>query len=308
MVPPTHVGFTAGAIADERHEAALCIDNSVEALSCFRANTGVPRTLCVTLPQKIDWPEGDLHVHFSPPCTAFSRARCGSSTQAQLEAGVLHLKWSLETILAHNFTSYSLETVSVPRTRAVLDSICAAYPSRIAYHAFECADFGVPQLRKRIVAGRPEMIERLKAFPVNTRVSVSSAFGGEPAAQYIKNTTVSRGSGLSRCVRTVQEPAFTVCGSRSLSWCDANGKTVRVMKPFELAVLQSLPSSWVLPKGTRAATLATGNCVPPLLAKAIMKAAMGESPAPPPRKRSREDDDRLDRLERRVSDLESKLL
>ena len=130
----------------------------------------------------------------------------------------------------------------VPATRVVLDEMVSKNPSRLAYHTFEVADFGVPQIRKRVIAGRPEMIARLKAMPVHDRVSVADAFGDKLASDYFKNTTLSRDSGLSRCVRTVREPAFTICGSRSLSWCDKQGKTVRVMRPWELAILQSLPA------------------------------------------------------------------
>ena len=86
-----------------------------------------------------------------------------------------------------------------------------------------------------------------------------------------------------------------------------DGSSDEAVGAGHLAVASSA-AEWVLPKGTRAATLAVGNCVPPRLSQAIMKAAMGESPAPPPRKRQRsEGDDRLDQMERRLSDVEARL-
>ena len=81
------------------------------------------------------------------------------------------------------------------------------------------------------------------------------------------------------------------------------------MKASELARLQSLPDGWVLPKRSRAAVLAVGNCVPSLLAAAILRAASGDDPlpvAPDGRKRGRSDD-AFDDLERRVAALESRM-
>ena len=145
------------------------------------------------------------------------------------------------------------------------------------------------------------------------RSSVASAFGGEPPAPFFKNTTVSRETGTARCIRSCQDTAFTICGTRSLSFCDAIGNTIRVMKASELAKLQSLPDGWVLPKSSRSAVLAVGNSVPSLLAAAIVRAASGDDPltvAPEAgRKRGRCDDDaRYEELERRVAQLEASTL
>ena len=81
---------------------------------------------------------------------------------------------------------------------------------------------------------------------------------------------------------------------------------MRCMPAVELAVLQTLPRDWVLPKRTRAATLAVGNAVPARLAASIMRAAAGEQPMPPLiRKRIREEEEvDLRRLQQRVEALE----
>ena len=164
----------------------------------------------------------------------------------------------------------------------------------------------MPQTRRRLIAGPPDLVARLKAAPVAHRVSVADAFEGSPPSPYLKNTT-SRGSGDgTRCVRSCEGAAFTVCGARSLSWCNAEGKTVKCMPASDLAVIQTLPREWVLPKRTRAATLAVGNAVPARLAAAIMRAAAGDQPMPPPtRKRVHEEEDvDLRRLQQRVEALE----
>ena len=66
------------------------------------------KKICESLPSHVKWPEGaDVHGHFSPPCTALSRARAGSATAEQLEGGIEHLRWSVRTALAH-FASFSI--------------------------------------------------------------------------------------------------------------------------------------------------------------------------------------------------------
>ena len=187
-------GFSAGAI-EAGHEVVLGIDNNSEALACFAASVPEARKLCEALPSHVvDWPnEPDTHAHFSPPCTALSRARAGSATAEQLDGGIEHLRWSVRTALAH-FTSFSVETVSVPQTRALMEEETRAHPKRLSYAVVESADYGVPQTRRRLIAGPPELVARLKAAPVARRVSVADAFGGSPPSPYLKNTT-SRGSG-----------------------------------------------------------------------------------------------------------------
>ena len=300
-------GFSAGAI-EAGHEVVLGVDNNSEAIACYAANIPGAESLCLTLPSEVKWPGGEgVHAHFSPPCTALSRARAGSATAEQLDGGIEHLRWSMQTAIAH-FASFSVETVAVPQTRALMDEQVKAHPDRFAYHEVECADYGVPQTRRRLIAGTPQMIARLKASPLSQRVSVADAFGGNPPAPYVKNTTARGLDGGARCTRSCTQPSFTVCGARSLSWSDAEGKTVRCMPASELAVLQTLPRDWVLPKRTRAATLAVGNAVPSRLASSIMRAATGERPIPafPVVKRTR-DEGEVDvrRLQRRVDALEA---
>ena len=307
---PTHTlctgigGFSAGAI-EAGNEVVLGIDDCSEALSCFAANNPGAKAKCLTLPAEVNWPTGDdVHAHFSPPCTALSRARAGSATAEQLDGGMEHLRWSVKMGLTH-FTSFSVETVSVPSTKALMDEQVEANPGRFSYHEVECSDYGVPQTRRRLIAGSPEMILRLKEMPVSNRVSVSDAFGGKPPAPCIKNTTSRGPDGVARCLRPCTQPAFTVCGARSLSWADRDGNTVRCMPAAELAVLQTLPRGWILPKRTRAATLAVGNAVPSKLAASIMRAAAGQlQPMPLVKKRARDEDVDLRNLQQRVLALE----
>ena len=266
-------GFSAGALLAD-HEVVLGIDNCPNVLKCFAANTKADAR-CLTLPATVVWPTGnDMHFHFSPPCTALSRARAGQASAEQVGYGLAHVKWALNSVIEENFKSFSLETVSVPATRALIQTFKERFPSTIEFDTFECADFGVPQTRKRIFVGRPEMIKRLQSVPVSARVSVRDVFTELPA-NFFKNTTVQRGG--KGCIRSVEEPGFTVCGARSLSWCDSTGKTFKCMTARELAVIQTLPPEWRLPTRKRDATLAVGNSVPSEMAREVCRAAAGDA-------------------------------
>ena len=75
-------------------------------------------------------------------------------------------------------------------------------------------------------------------------------------------------------MRPVETQSFTVCAGHALTWCDAVGKTVRVMTARESVHLMGFPSTWALPHGSRAAQRAIGNAMCVALSKAIMRAAI----------------------------------
>ena len=59
-----------------------------------------------------------------------------------------------------------------------------------------------------------------------------------------------------------------------MTWCDAGGGTVRVMTARDSAMLMGFPTTWALPKGSRAAQRAVGNAMCVALSKAIVLAAV----------------------------------
>ena len=134
-------------------------------------------------------------------------------------------------------------------------------------------------------------------------------------AEHLRSNTTNRDG--SPCVRSVQQPAFCVTASHPLTWCDPGGATVRCLTVAESACLMGLPSSWKLPLGSRNGLRAVGNAVPVPLSAAIMRAALGETPAADgldalshsPERRTRKRARRaLRRLEKRVATLERLVL
>lgn len=267
-------GFSCGAIT-EGCSVVLGVDREDSILRLWDANTMGRAILSTLWRDYVDWPEtrSNLHTHFSPPCTHLSKAKAGMATTAMVEDALDSLRRALDFVLSRQSTSWSLENVSSPQTRGLLQKYVNAHPQRVAFATLDAVDYACATNRPRLIAGPPTLIRRLREMPVR-RISVKEAFdaaGLELPAQFIRNGTRNREG--RACVRSVQGPAHTVTASHPLTWCEANGRTVRCLTVKETAVLQGFPSQWLLPKGSRAGIRALGNAVCPPLAAAIMRAA-----------------------------------
>ena len=160
---------------------------------------------------------------------------------------------------------------------------------------------------------------RVQGMPCSRRVSIRDAFaerGEVPPASYCKNQTRSHGG--CPTTRTVEAQSFTVCAGHALTWCGPDGQTVRVMTARDSSVLMGFPSSWRLPKGSRASQRAVGNAVCVALSKAITLAAIAvlngddavvATPPTPIKKRAIAEVSRgeFDALRRRMDTLEERV-
>ena len=224
----------------------------------------------VELPPAAD----DLHVHASTPCTELSSAKI-SATPQDVESGLAMLRWAIELVLQRGDRSWSLEQVSTPKTRALLADFQSRLPDKVAYATLDAADFGSCQTRSRLIAGPPLLIQRLQEMPASARLSVRAAFASQGMAvpaPYYKNQTRSRDG--TPCMRSVEQQSHTVCSGHGLTWCDTDGRTVKVMSARDSAILMGFPMHWTLPPGSRTGQKAVGNalCVP--MARAICEAAI----------------------------------
>jgi site-specific DNA-cytosine methylase len=268
--------MTCGAL-EAGAEVVLAVDSDPVPLKILGANAPHTTTVVATLGEgcdEVSLPPAapDLHVHLSTPCTELSAAR--RCTNADAAGGLAMIHWAVNYVLGRNDCSWSLENVPTKATRALMAELVAAHSDRVAYGVFDSADFGAPQNRLRLIAGPPKLIRMLQGIPCARRVSVRDAFnraGEELPAGYCKNQTRSQSGGPT--MRPVETQSFTVCAGHALTWCDARGGTVRVMTARDSATLMGFPSTWALPKGSRAAQRAVGNAVCVALSKAIVLAA-----------------------------------
>ena len=281
-------GWSAGAIA-AGCTPVLGIDSDAAPLKLWATNcTPAGRAFCATIGEDtIEWPEAapDVHVHLSPPCTSLSKARAGSASATSVAAALDAVRWCVQLVLDKGYASWSMENVATPAVVACVAELARQHPDHVAHLTLDAADYGVGSNRVRLIASTPAVIRALKEMPVQ-RVSVADALAAAALplpADYIKSNTSNRNG--TPCMRSTQQPAFTVTASHPLIWCTRAGATVRCLSVAESAALLGFPPDWKLPLGSRAGLRAVGNAVPPPLARAVMacatKAAAAESPAPP---------------------------
>ena len=281
-------GWSAGAVA-AGCTPVLGIDSDAAPLKLWAKNCSpAGRAACVTIGvDAVDWPEAgpDVHVHLSPPCTQLSKARAGSASATSVAAALDAVRWCVQLVTDKGYTSWSMENVATPAVVACVAQLARMYPDRVAHITLDAADYGVGSNRVRLIASTPSAIRALKEMPV-VRVSVAEALAaaGLPLpAEHIKSNTTNRDG--TPCMRSTQQPAFTVTASHPLIWCTRAGVTVRCLTVVESAAIMGFPPDWALPSGSRAGLRAVGNAVPPPLAKAVMlacatKAAAAAPPAP----------------------------
>lgn len=209
-------GFSAGALHVPDVSIMLGVDEAPVPLKTFASNTK-SRVLLATLgpefdPAQLPGASPTVHVHASPPCTDLSLAR---TSTANVDAGIAMLRWTMDLIITRGDTSWSLENVSTPAVRVVMNEYTTRHPYRVAFATLDAADFGAAQNRIRLIAGPPALIKAIQEMPLARRVCARDAFarrGLSVPTSHVKNQTKSR-AGL-HCVRSVEEPTFTVCASR----------------------------------------------------------------------------------------------
>ena len=213
-------GFSAGAI-EAGAEVILGVDRDSVPLKLWAANVPGGRaklaTLGVDCTIDLPPPSPSLHIHSSPPCTDLSPARGGNVPAADVEAGLHMIRWALDLVIERGDFSWSLENVSVPRTREVLAEYAARFPELIGWTTLDAAEFGAAQTRIRLIAGPPRLIAVLLEMPSARRVSVREVFetrGLELPATHFKNQTRNRNG--NPCLRSVENQSFTVCASHAL--------------------------------------------------------------------------------------------
>jgi len=92
-----------------------------------------------------------------------------ADAQAQ---GLELVRWYLEFALSSTATTWTMEQVGTPLVRALLQEYTAEgspHDGRIDWEVFDMCNFGVPQVRKRLIAGSPKLIAKLRQLPRRRR-------------------------------------------------------------------------------------------------------------------------------------------
>ena len=174
---------------------------------------------------------------------------------------------------------------------------------RIAYDVFDFYKLGVPQHRKRIIAGSPHLIAKLRRVSdTQVKRSVHSHIlkprgthvrGGRTSKRNNRKHRVAKilPGGKTKLVypraewsdflKPIDGPAPTVIGRHALTWItrDGLGLNRSVLRAKEMAALQTFPSMYRWPPNKEKACIQIGNSVPPRVAELLMR---GEQHVKPP--------------------------
>ncbi len=289
-------GWSLGSTQAGHHIAFAC-DSDAVALAAHADNHPDATHLCATLPvprRTLPFPTDGtpFHVHGSPPCTTFStmNSRSGDAALAAGRKKATRLvRWFLKTALESGCTSWTMEQVPSPIVLEVVERARRANRSRMDYGIFEFRDLGVPQTRKRLLAGTPALIARLRRLQSHGRRR--SVLDVLPAAQgtHIRSSLrwekarlrhrrrpgeskyvyVASPDPLHAC-HPVTGPAPTVVTTGPLKWVRRGADAQPTLTVNELAALQTFPPTYKLPQHQKTGQLLVGNAVPPLVARLLM--------------------------------------
>ena len=291
-------GFSEGARQAGCKVVWAC-DNDKNSLDTHTLNHPTTEHILCELPlPREEWPfptDGSrFHAHFSPPCQAFSTINSTHRSDGDRDGATALVKWSVDTALACGATTWSLEQVPSSVVIKVLEDAKTRHPSRVAYAKVQFSLLGVPQMRKRVIAGTPHLVayllrccDRSKQRPVTSVIP-------KPRGDFIRNSAnwvSAKRNGVGGRIRyekarvtdnchRVSKPSPTILAHRELSWITVKGEEWWQcwMRPREMALLQTFPKSYKWPKGTKRGMRQVGNSVPPLVAKLIMKATTKRVP------------------------------
>jgi site-specific DNA-cytosine methylase len=222
-------------------------------------------------------PGSALHLHASPPCQQLSQMNMLEKRRSE---GLVLVKWYLDVVDKAKPDSWSMEQVPERGLRRYLEG------RGVPYTVVWLNDLGLPQSRKRLVAGSADMISRLAAYkaPVSllpchvlpklrplSRYRLQKSNKNKKvmnAGSYVGFTPIQPGEGS----RSLREPAPTIT-STSLKVYDTRSKQflAKRLGVEDCAKLQGFPSTYDFGSGKTLGMKMVANAVPPVLAEVIMR-------------------------------------
>ena len=268
------------------YEVVLAVDSWREALVVHARNhpdavhmclrLGEPRSQALLLPKLPK--EGETwHLHGSPPCTHVSVANQRRDGDARADAVAL-VEWFVVFATESSATSWSMEQVATPVVMECMQRMRQQTSNRRRFD-FEVIDFyriGVPQHRRRLIAGSADVVSRLRRLETWHRCAADVL--ERPLGTHLRNRLVSdakrdaRGELVYRrygdddaCV-PITGPSHTVVAGYLLRWAIPNtGFKMRTISSAASASLQCFPSTYKLHRVACHAMRMTGNALPPIV-------------------------------------------
>ncbi|MGZ0214186.1 MAG: DNA cytosine methyltransferase [Actinomycetales bacterium] len=292
-------GFSTGATA-AGHRVELAVDGWDDALNWHHRNHPETNHQCHWLPSKAFHaqlpPPGTLfHMHGSPPCQLLSQAHGADKRCERWDEGLDNVRYYLDLVHERHPASWSMEQVANRTVIKLLKEYQKRWPQWLEFEVCDMSEWGVPQTRKRVIAGSPFLIRRLRDRrqpfkKVTVRMACRSsipkgALGIKGQRGNWGNTrnglqgarafqAEQRAVPMERRVRPggLDVPAPTVLRCNTLQWAGEGGNTVRGLTLKEHAQIQTFPDSYHFPTNDRKLSQALcGNSVPPEFARVLMQ-------------------------------------
>ena len=289
-------------------DVALGVDSHAQRLGVFSLNFPEAEGVCgqLAVPNSVftedmlraKLPKGDFHVHFSPPCQELSVARGAKDADGARSAQAV-IQWCVDFAMSCGALSWSLEEVNSAEVYEALESM-----QRLDEHGHlnflirdvDCQNLGVPQSRRRYIAGSPWLLRHLaEQERTPTFLSVAAAFAASTRKDAGGNPLKVRGTHLrghnpsqtavgykraDRGLRSVYDAAFTLTCHLSSYWAkkeyrNADGEFTGVyqgtpssfkLTPFsheDALVVQGFPDNFMIGPSRVVARDGIGNAVPP---------------------------------------------
>ena len=272
-------------------EVVLAVDSWEDALEVHKLNHPETNHVCTDLPSDtLPLPSGRWHMHGSPPCTKVSNANQQRNENDRFEALNL-IKWYIEFAMSSSATSWSMEQVACPVVVEFLESLKPTWSrTRFAYTIVHFQEIGVPQNRRRLIAGSPDVVARvlrLSKWRRSVRDVISKPRGTHIRNRLCKSNPIPDPSGESRFVYTrytddeqcapIDGPSRCVVAGYFLRWATPNsGKKLKRLSVRETAALQCFPKSYEFHKVRTKSRTMVGNAIPPIVMYQILR---GKRPA-----------------------------
>jgi site-specific DNA-cytosine methylase len=195
------------------------------------------------------------------------------------------VRWYIETALSCGATSWSMEQVAAPAVISIMEENKKLAPLRVDFDVFNFSMLGVPQSRRRVLAGSPNIIAKLRRQCITKRPNrvcdfIRNCRGTHVrhAKNWKKSTRCADGSleyekaDWTDMLSPITKPSPTIVASRLLSWVSIDNDVVEhcTLSVSDCAALQTFPRAYKLPESKTLALRMIGNAVPPFVAELLL--------------------------------------
>lgn len=267
-------GASTGA-AQAGMRVVYAADADQQALEVHALNHPDCRHECVRFPATVPLPTDGrkFHLHGSPPCNELSSASYSTTTlHRERERATALVEWFVDLASTRSPRSWSFEQVA---SEEVIDVLTRARrrDRNVDFDVFRFELLGVPQIRRRVIAGPPHIVDRLRMHrsEANVRAARSVMPCLPPEAVYIRHGKSPNQRPAASCVRSLSTPAFAVLTRNPMRIVDARFKTLRHMTVAEKLALQTFPTDYALGSlYKKDKHRLVGNAVPPLVIRLML--------------------------------------